>query len=333
MIWPGAHWECVQLRPDDARLAVEIQAAAATIGSFALFAAVQGRVVVQHGSVDRAVGMQSVRKALMNALIGRAAAEGKVNLSSTLGDLAIDDVDPLTDAEKRATVGDCMMGRSGVYHRAAYEPVGLDARRPGRGSHPPGSHWFYNNWDFNVLATVLLRAGVDVFEAFDEWFARPMQMQDFDPRACSYFTEPASVHPAYLFCMSARDLARFGQLYLCRGSWTHDRLLPEEWIARSLHPHSRAAGGYESYAEAFGFLWWVLRRDVLGGMSGYAGLGGSGHGVFILPEIDAVIVHRTDGEATVPSWPQVIPMLASVADLCKRVKYADRADPSPSGAR
>ncbi len=293
---------------------------ASEIGSFALFAAVNGRAVIQHGSVESPVGMQSVRKALMNALIGRAVAEGKLSLSSTLADLGIDDVDPLTALEKRATVLDCLMGRSGVYHRAAYEPIGLDARRPPRGSHAPGSHWFYNNWDFNVLGTVLVRAaGVDVFEAFDRWFARPMQMQDFDTRACSYFGEASSLHAAYLFRMSARDLARFGQLYLRRGLWLEERLLPEAWIARSLHPASTAADGYETYASAFGLLWWQVRPEFLGGRLGHAGLGGAGHGVFVLPEIDAVIVHRNHDEAAVPSWPQIFPLLGSVSDLCQKL--------------
>jgi CubicO group peptidase (beta-lactamase class C family) len=184
----------------------------------------------------------------MNALVGRAVAAGRLSLGSTMEELGIDDVAPaLTADEKRATVRDCMMGRSGIYHRAAYEPLGSDALRPARGSHLPGEHRFYNNWDFNVLATILQQAvGVDSFRAFDEWFARPMRMQDFDPNACSELFEDASQHPAYLFVMSARDLARFGHLYLCRGDWAGSRLLAEDWIARSLHPHSPATYGYEA---------------------------------------------------------------------------------------
>ncbi|MFP8881761.1 MAG: hypothetical protein VCE43_20995, partial [Myxococcota bacterium] len=65
-----------------------------------MFATVAGRVAIQYGSIDNAVGMQSVRKALMNALIGRAVAEGRLSLSNTMEELGIDDVPPLTSEEK-----------------------------------------------------------------------------------------------------------------------------------------------------------------------------------------------------------------------------------------
>lgn len=316
--WPGAEWEPLAVPEGLLTKVLDIETEAARIGSYALFAAVAGRVVLQHGSVDSAVRMQSVRKALMNALIGRAVAEGRLSLSNTMEDLAIDDDPPLTSEEKRATVRDCLMARSGIYHKAAYEPIGLDTRRPSRGSHPPGEYWFYNNWDFNVLSTILRQAvGEDVFSTFDSWFARPMLMQEFDAARCTDFAEAGTIHTAYVFVMSARDLARLGLLYLRGGRWINHQLLPEQWITDSLSPHSKAAHGYEDYATAFGLMWWVVRPELLGGHRCYAGLGGSGHGVFILPDFDTVIVHRNLDEATVPNWPDILPMLARTANLCE----------------
>ncbi len=320
--WPGREWERSDLSPAAAERADAIRSAAARIGSFALFAVVRGRVVLEHGQIAAAVGVQSVRKALMNALIGRAVADGKVSLESTIGELGIDDVTPaLTDVEKRATVRDCLMGRSGIYHRAAYEPLGLDAQRPARGSHFPGEYWFYNNWDFNVLGTILGRAvGLDAFRAFDEWFARPLGMQDFAPGACKELFEDSSEHAAYLFSVSARDLARFGHLYLRLGAWGPRRLLSEDWVTRSLHPHSAASHGYEAYAAAFGWMWWTMRPELLGGQPSHAALGGSGHGVFLVPDSQAVIVHRNDGEATAPGWGDILPVLVSTAELCRSIR-------------
>ena len=78
-------------------------------------------------------------------------------MSSTLAELGIDDNEPsLTDVEKRATVRDLLTARSGVYHPALYETPGMAAMRPLRGSHLPGTHWYYNNWDFNALGTIYL---------------------------------------------------------------------------------------------------------------------------------------------------------------------------------
>jgi CubicO group peptidase (beta-lactamase class C family) len=320
--WPGQEWEALELPRHLLGCVADIRTRATRIASYALFATVGGRVALQHGAVSAPVEMQSVRKALMSALIGRAVADGKLSLDCTMDELGIDDVDPaLTPQEKQATIRDCLMGRSGIYHEAAYEPTGQSERRPARGSHARGEHWFYNNWDFNVLATVLHRAtGLDTFRAFQDWFARPMKMQDFDPGACRYLFEACSRHPAYLFAMSARDLARFGHLYLCKGAWADGSPISESWVTQSVHPHSEATDGYELVATAFGLMWWVIRPEVFGGLQSYAALGGSGHGMFILPDIDAVIVHRNDGEATAPSWPEILPLLASTVELCRDLR-------------
>ena len=169
-----------------------------------------------------------------------------------------------------------------------------------------------------MLATILRGAvGRDAFSTFDKWFAQPIKMQDFDAGRCTDFAEAGTVHPAYLFDMSARDLARLGLLYLRGGRWMNDQLLPEQWIADSLSPHSKAAHGYAAFTTAFGLMWWITRPELLGGFRCYAAFGGSGHGVFILPEVNAVIVHRNLDEATTPNWPDILPMLAKAATLCR----------------
>jgi len=71
-------------------------------------------------------------------------AEGKIDLSSTLKELGIDDLTPLTEVEKTATVKDLLSARSGVYIEAAGEAPSMKAVRPARGSDAPGTFWYYN---------------------------------------------------------------------------------------------------------------------------------------------------------------------------------------------
>ena len=68
-------------------------------------------------------------------------------------------------------------------------------------------------------------------------------------------------------------------------------------------------------------MWWVIRVELIGGLRSYAALGGSGHGVFIIPELQAVVVHRNDGEATAPGWPDIVPVLVSTAELCRAADH------------
>ncbi len=231
-----------------------------------------GRIVATRGDVAQKVNVASVRKSLIGALYGIAVAEGRIRLADTLAELKIDDVPPLTAEEKRATVRDLLMARSGIYHPAAYETADIKAKRPVRGSQKPGAQWFYNNWDFNALGTIYRQqTHEDIFESFARRVARPIGMEDFGPADGRYVREPASIHAAYPFMMSARDLARFGQLYLDGGRWGGRQVVPADWIAASAMPYSPVPRGKRHY----GYLWWVLDAERFGpGAMLAAGFGG-----------------------------------------------------------
>jgi hypothetical protein len=118
--------------------------------------------------------------------LGIAAAEKRLSLDATLAELGIDDEPPLSKEEKTARFRDLIAARSGVYHTAAYAAADQDETRPARGSHPPGTFWFYNNWDFNAAETIYRRAtGATVFEAFATKIAGPIGMEDLVVDLCA----------------------------------------------------------------------------------------------------------------------------------------------------
>lgn len=176
-----------------------------TLKPTALMIIHDGRVVARWGDTSRKVNMASVRKSLLSALYGSAVAEGRVSLSAHLSELGIDDNNPvLTVEEKTTTVRDLLMSRSGIYHPAAHETADIKRKRPARGSHPPGSFWFYNNWDFNVLGTIYRQqTGEDIFASFGNRIAGPIGMEDFSVKDGRYDFEKLSLHPAYPIRLSA----------------------------------------------------------------------------------------------------------------------------------
>ena len=137
-----------------------------------------GRTIIEVGDVSCPVHIHSMRKSIISALFGQAYDRGEVDLNATLGELGIDDTPRLTDKEKSARIEDLLAARSGVY----LPTDGGDALgRPSRGSHPPGTFWCYNNWDFNVLGNIYERiTGRSLFVAFDHDLARPLGMVDWD---------------------------------------------------------------------------------------------------------------------------------------------------------
>ncbi len=275
---------------------------AGSLDTSALVVLHKGKTVVDWGDTDARYNAQSMRKSLLNALYGIAVARGQINLDATLADLGIDDTGGLTPAEKRAKVSDLLMTRSGVYHSALYEVDSNKRMRPARGTKKPGEFFYYNNWDFNVLGTIYERATkTPIGTAFEREIAKPLGMQDFRASDVVYLTKDSlsekmmhsdSNHRAYVFMISARDLARFGQLYLNHGVWNGRQILSREWIARTF-TGKPALGDME-----YGFLWWVypnaemLKNAGVPAATVYAARGYRGHRLYVIPSLELVIVHR-----------------------------------------
>jgi CubicO group peptidase (beta-lactamase class C family) len=261
-----------------------------------------GRVVDEWGDVGKKISSYSVRKSLISALYGIYTKEGVIDPNATLAQLGIDDEpDSLTPAERQARVVDLLRARSGIYHQVDFETKAQIAERPARGSHTPGTFWVYNNWDFNALGTIFeLKTGRPMGVTFDHRIAKPIGMQDFQASDVYYLGGPLSTHRAYHFEISARDLARFGLLYLNHGRWRDQQIVPASWVDKSSHAsemiqfHGVDTGGYE-------YLWWVE----YGGAhfpgakvppGTYSARGAGGQFLVVIPSRNLVVVHRFDND-------------------------------------
>ncbi len=271
----------------------------------AFFLVYKGKVLAAFGDVTADHQCHSVRKSFLSALYGVHVDKGTIDLEATLEELGIDDSTPLTEAEKQAKVIDLLGARSGVYIEAACEAPEMKEARPERGSHAPGTFWYYNNWDFNALGTIFRdETGRDIFQDFKTKIATPTGMQDFKVSRCSYAYEwYLSEHPCYVFRMSARDRARFGQLFLQGGRWGNRQIIPESWVIESTTVHSltRQTIGRPGYN--YGLMWWVqspkffrqtFQDSRLHHLSAFSANGYGGQLIMALPEADMVVVFAVD---------------------------------------
>jgi CubicO group peptidase (beta-lactamase class C family) len=276
-----------------------------------------GRVVADWGDTAFKTNLHSVRKSLLSALIGIAVAENKIDLNATMAALGIDDNEPsLSDEERKATVLDLLKSRSGVYHPALYETAEAAAARPARGSHAPGTFWYYNNWDFNTLGTIYERAiGGSIFDSFERLIARPIGMQEYRPSDGGYVRGKDSIHPGYPIYMSARDLARFALLYLREGRWKGQQIVPADWVRASIRAYSERGDGF-----GYGYLWWTGFLD-LGATptvkipnGTFSALGYAGQYALVIPVHDLVIVHRLNWDRR-DQWTRGAPGSREIARL------------------
>jgi CubicO group peptidase (beta-lactamase class C family) len=281
-------------------------------GSSSMIIMVDGKIIFEWGETNKKLLIHSMRKAILNSLLGIAIDRGQIDTSMTLRELGIDDIEPkLSEEELNARVIDLLKSRSGIYHDAAAVNDAMLIGRPKRGTHKPGEYYYYNNWDFNVLGTILEKqTGKNIYEMFNKEIAKPLGMHDYKGKFCSIngesedtklpstdgfyqYEKSKSKYPAYHFRMSTRDLALYGQLYLNYGSWDGKQIISKEWIDVSTKPYSI----YDpKHKNARGMLWNVRvpNENTKRNSFGHTGLGIHLLGVY--PDSKLVFVHRVDTE-------------------------------------
>jgi CubicO group peptidase (beta-lactamase class C family) len=292
--WPAKSWAKAKSPEELGWSSEKLRQARQLAGTFDTAAVVivdDGIVVDEWGEIDKKFNVHSIRKSFLSALYGLAVKEAKINLNSTMAELGIDDNEPaLTTEEKQARVIDLLKARSGIYHPALYETAGMKAAKPKRSSHPPDSFWYYNNWDFNALGTIFEKAMKSMIaNEFRKRLAEPLQMEDFKVEDVEYVRGPDSIHPAYPFRMTARDMARFGLLFLRNGEWRGRQVIPKEWVSESTRSYSTVGRG-----NGYGYMWWIRLPDAELKRGSFSAQGAGGHYILVFPDHKLVIVHRVN---------------------------------------
>jgi CubicO group peptidase (beta-lactamase class C family) len=327
-VFPGATWD----RHADPRAAGYCRAGldaatdrAKSMPTTAATVIVGGRVLWDYGDQQVVTYLASVRKSILAMMFGKYVASDRIQLDKTMAELGIDDVQGLLPEEKLATVADLLAARSGVYHPAANAAcTGCGSTMgdpPGpRGSVKRGTYFLYNNWDFNALGTIFEQAtGQNIYDAFEQDFARPMQFEDFNrSRQRKTVNARASSHPAYHFNLSTRDMARIGYLMLREGQWSGATIVPRDWVRRMVTPVTRVGDMNPERLRqglfGYGYLWWIWDGPANTGAyrGAYTGSGAIGQYITVLPALDMVVAHKTRTGGASTSQAQYVGLIDTV---------------------
>ncbi len=152
----------------------------------------------------------------------------------------------------------------------------------------PGSSWDYENYDtlLGVLAMKLALGGGDAYLEFPR--RRLLDVIGMRNTLLSTDRFGDFILSSQVYT-NARDLGRFGLLYLNGGVWNGERLLSEEWIEFTRTPAPATADRGNMY----GGQWWLVpdgRDDVP--KDAYSTAGNRGQFVLVVPSHDLVIVRR-----------------------------------------
>jgi CubicO group peptidase (beta-lactamase class C family) len=208
----------------------------------------------------------SMTKGVLSALIGVLVAEGRLVLKQRELLPEWKTPDPRADI----TLEDMLRMRSGLRFSEVYEDLSSDviemlfnqddaaayaASRPLDAA--PGTAWSYSSGTTNILSRI---ARTIVGEG--EYPAWPRKALFDRIGMTSAVAEPDAsgtfVGSSFMLA-TARDWARFGQLYLQDGIWEGQRILPDGWVAFSTTPTPQSPDGL------YGAHWWLKLKPEIGG--------------------------------------------------------------------
>ena len=259
-------------------------------------------VVLHKGGVvaecyDKGIGRDtkllswSMAKSFANALIGLMVKDSLLDIHAPM-----DIPEWQGDGRKAITLHDLMQMQSGLEWNEDYgarsdvnimlhceRDMGLYALSKPL-EHKPGTYWQYSSGTTNIVMRYL-RSRFPSEEAFIGY----MRSRLFDPLGIvrPVFEQDLSgtfVGSSYLYA-TARDFARFGQLYLDDGCVDSERILPKGWVGYTRRP--AAASG-----KHYGAFFWLngngkfpdVPRDMF-----YCD-GHDGQDIFIFPSHELVVV-------------------------------------------
>ncbi len=286
--------------------------AAEIIRAGVLYPKVHALLVIRHGVLAfeeyfngaKAEGLhalQSVSKSFTSALIGMALARGEIkSLDERVLDFfpGLEGIANLDDRKRAIRVRDLLTMRSGTdYHENGESSPHEQLNRLYRGwdkfyldrpmVQPPGIGFQYDSGGVILLSSILkARTGMhaDVYAAKHLFPALGITKWYWHRNAEGH------THAGGGLTLTARDMAKLGQLYLNKGRWGGVQVLPASWVEESFRMHVDLTVPGQPPA-GYGYLWWILAPDPRGNGRDlvFAARGRFGQYIFVVPEHDMVV--------------------------------------------
>lgn len=295
---------------------------------YGLLVAKNGKLVAEKywgpGGIDERSMLQSATKSYYSALVGLALEQGCFSsLDQTFVDVFPELRPDLDDPRKEEiTIRQLLQMRSGLPWEET-SPAMWD--RYLEGDHlehflefdlvaDPGEEMHYSNLTSYMLGAAVQRAcGTDLRDFADAHLLGPLDAELVDWEKDEF----DNYYP--LQRSTARDMAKFGQLYLDEGEWLGERVLPAAWVEDSRAVYSGHAWdvwiGRNFRDLTYGYQWWSGRAgkhfvDFAWGHGGQLILLHEDHDLVVVTLADPFWLEHTD-----KSWRHESSILRMVGDF------------------
>ncbi len=262
--------------------------------------AVQGFMLLRHGNVaaegwwspygsETRHSLYSLSKSFTSTAIGLAVAEGLLtvddpvlkffpddvpsNPSENLKSMRVRHLLSMNTGHKEDTTRYVFAGEDHNWARAFLSlPV----------DYQPGTWFVYNTGATYMLSAIITElTGGSLLDYLRPRLFDPLGIEnpvwEVDP--CGINLGGTGLH------ITTDDIARFGQLYLQKGMWQGQRIVPENWIAEATKATSDNSNTQTNpdWTVGYGYQFWRCRHDA------YRGDGAFGQYCIVMPEQDAVL--------------------------------------------
>ena len=256
--------------------------------------------------------LASATKSVMTTLIAIAAEQGKLDLDQpVISYFPNRTIANLDERKTRITVrhlagmvngmeSGCYDGDEPTLQAMRANPDWVQAALDRPMVSESGKKFCYDSPGMHLLSAILQEAtGMTALDFARQYLFHPLGIYDViwesDPQGYSRGWGDLHLKP--------EDLAKIGYLWLHRGNWDGQQIVPEAWVLDSVRPHSM----FIKPDPGYGYGWWITNKD-------YQASGRGGQRVRVMASLDLLVV-ATGGDfdyAKVESW--LIPMLLQMKD-------------------
>jgi CubicO group peptidase (beta-lactamase class C family) len=279
-----------------------------------------GRVIAEGWWKPYAVGephmLFSLSKSFTSTAVGLAIADGKLHLEDAIVDFFPDKVPSQPSANLKAMrIRDLLTMQTGHHDEDIQNfPFTLEGSAVVRFlqvpvSHKPGTFFVYNTPATYMLSAIVQKVtGQTVLD-----YLRPRLFEPLGIENPSWeMSKEGVAMGGFGLSIKTEDIARFGQLYLQKGTWQGKQLVPAEWVAAATSRQvSNGSSPTSDWEQGYGYQFWRARHGF------YRGDGAYGQFCLVLPQYDTVIA-ITSGTRDMASvmnlvWDRLVPALKPAA--------------------
>jgi CubicO group peptidase (beta-lactamase class C family) len=311
---PGDGWEVSTPAEQglDPMLVAELYLDAAKLETlYGLLVVKNGYLIAEgyfnEGSIEQLSKRASVTKSYISAMVGIALDQGRLkSVDQKMIDFFPELEEQITDPRKKQiTIRDMLQMRAG-YPWEETDPKYWDAVWSGEYlsliekfplTCDPGTQFQYSNLTSHWLGIIVARAcGKDLKSFGNEYLFSPLDVEvgDWNRDVDGYYIGGGDIQ------FTARDMARFGLLYLNGGQYEGNRIISANWVGESLRSYSNdinttgvksgRLGRYLNHI-GYGYQWWSAS---VGEHHIDFAWGHGGQLIVLLADLDMIIVVTAD---------------------------------------